>query len=90
MSLHRGVVHRSTAVLLAVVSLAASLAAQSPSIDVSQVRIDNFGKISDSYYRGAQPSGDDYPDLAALGVRTVIDLTGDGRRDEPRSWNAQA
>ena len=49
MSLHRGVVHRSTAVLLAVVSLAASLAAQSPSINVSQVRIDNFGKISDTY-----------------------------------------
>jgi protein tyrosine/serine phosphatase len=82
MSLHRGVVHRSTAVLLAVVSLAASLAAQSPSINVSQVRIDNFGKISDTYYRGAQPSEDDYADLAALGVRTVIDLTGDGRRDE--------
>ena len=82
MTLHRALVHRSTAVLLTVVSLAATLAAKSPSIDVSQVRIDNFGKISDSYYRGAQPLEGDYADLAALGVRTVIDLTGDGRRDE--------
>ncbi len=82
MTLPRGVIHRSTAVMLTVVSLAATLAAKSPSIDVSQVRIDNFGKISDSYYRGAQPSEGDYADLAALGVRTVIDLTGDGRRDE--------
>jgi protein tyrosine/serine phosphatase len=82
MSLNPRVVRRSTAVLLAVVSLAASLAAQSPSIGGSQVRIDNFGKISDSYYRGAQPLEDDYADLAALGVHTVIDLTADGRRDE--------
>jgi protein tyrosine/serine phosphatase len=49
---------------------------------LSAIRIDNFGAINDNYYRGAQPKGDDYRDLAALGVKTVIDLTKDGRDDE--------
>ena len=44
---------------------------------VSRVRIDNFGKVNDTYYRGAQPKGQDYADLAALGVKSVIDLTDD-------------
>lgn len=42
-----------------------------------QVGIDNFGQISATYYRGAQPLGDDYADLAALGIKTVINLTSD-------------
>src|SRR5262245_45846383 len=46
------------------------------------IHIDNFGKINDNYYRGAQPDGRDYADLAALGIRTVIDLTEDGRENE--------
>jgi tyrosine-protein phosphatase SIW14 len=41
------------------------------------VRIDNFGRVSDTYYRGAQPDEGDYADLAALGVKTVINLTSD-------------
>ena len=41
------------------------------------IRIDNFGRISNTYYRGAQPEGDDYTALAALGVKTVINLTSD-------------
>jgi len=49
---------------------------------LSAIRIDNFGVINDHYYRGAQPKGDDYRDLAALGVKTVLDLTKDGRDDE--------
>jgi protein tyrosine/serine phosphatase len=49
---------------------------------LSAIRIDNFGVINDNYYRGAQPKGDDYRDLATLGVKTVIDLTKDGRDDE--------
>jgi protein tyrosine/serine phosphatase len=48
------------------------------------VRIDNFGRISPTYYRGAQPQGRDYADLAALGVKTVINLTShDALDDEP-------
>ena len=46
-------------------------------VDISRVRIANFGRVSPSYYRGAQPQGGDYIDLAALGVKTVINLTSD-------------
>lgn len=42
------------------------------------IGIDNFGVISDTYYRGAQPKGRPaYERLAALGIRTVVDLQGD-------------
>lgn len=44
---------------------------------VPSVHIDNFGKVSSTYYRGAQPEGRDYTDLASLGVKTVINLTSD-------------
>jgi protein tyrosine/serine phosphatase len=46
-------------------------------VDVSKIRIRNFGRIDSTYYRGAQPKDDDYGDLAALGVKTVINLTSD-------------
>ncbi len=49
---------------------------------LARVHIDNFGKVDDDYYRGAQPEGRDYEDLAAIGVKTVIDLTRDGKRNE--------
>ena len=42
------------------------------------IGIENFGRINETYYRGAQPDGRDYTDLAALGVKTVIDLQQDG------------
>jgi tyrosine-protein phosphatase SIW14 len=43
----------------------------------TSIHIDNFGQISPTYYRGAQPQGRDYTDLAALGVKTLINLTSD-------------
>jgi tyrosine-protein phosphatase SIW14 len=47
-----------------------------------KIHIGNFGCVNPNYYRGAQPRGGDYADLAALGVRTVIDLTKDGDSGE--------
>jgi protein tyrosine/serine phosphatase len=47
----------------------------------SNIKIGNFGKMDDRFYRGAQPSESDYKDLAALGIKTVIDL-----RDDPMSY----
>jgi protein tyrosine/serine phosphatase len=47
---------------------------------VSNIRINNFGRVSAGYYRGAQPEGRAYADLAALGVKTVINLTSDDAR----------
>jgi tyrosine-protein phosphatase SIW14 len=47
----------------------------------SNINIKNFGKMDDRFYRGAQPSEEDYKDLKALGISTVIDLT-----DNPKSY----
>jgi protein tyrosine/serine phosphatase len=51
---------------------------------LANIRIDNFGQVNDSYFRGAQPEGRDYASLAALGVKTVIDLQADGPAVEQR------
>ena len=66
------------------VSSAVGIAAEKPqsvapsSSSAPSISIDNFGQVNDNYYRGAQPDGRDYADLAALGVKTVIDLQQDG------------
>jgi protein tyrosine/serine phosphatase len=69
----------STAVLLATLSVGIPTPVQGAgaAVAVSSIRIDNFGQVSPTYFRGAQPQGQDYADLAALGVKTVIDLTDD-------------
>jgi len=76
-----------SAVLLTFLALIVSplhLSSQSRGVDeLSSVRIFNFGKVNETYYRGAQPSPREYPQLAALGVRTVIDLRDfDGKVEE--------
>lgn len=43
--------------------------------------VENFGKVTDGYYRGAQPEREEYSELASLGVKTIIDL-----RDNPKSY----
>jgi tyrosine-protein phosphatase SIW14 len=43
--------------------------------NLSTIRINNFGQVNANYYRGAQPKGDDYAHLAALGIKAVINLT---------------
>src|SRR5262249_54530587 len=72
-------------ILLSISMCGQGLAATKPAAPatyVAGISIDNFGRINSNYYRGAQPDGRDYADLAALGVKTVIDLTADGRDDE--------
>jgi tyrosine-protein phosphatase SIW14 len=54
------------------------------SVDISGIRIDNFGQVNPNFFRGEQPEGRDYADLAALGVKTVIDLRADYESSEPR------
>ncbi|MBI3421561.1 MAG: tyrosine-protein phosphatase [Acidobacteria bacterium] len=43
--------------------------------------VENFGKVNDHYYRGAQPEAGQYEQLKALGIKTVIDL-----RDDPTDF----
>lgn len=61
---------RACTAVLVVVGLAMPAAGQT-------AHIDNFGRISSTYYRGAQPEGGDYADLATLGVKTIVNLTSD-------------
>jgi len=88
MNVHRNLIRRAVAPFALALAVGTSSAYAAPltpaayAVALSHVRIDNFGKIDDHYYRGAQPDGSDYADLAALGVRTVIDLTRDGRANE--------
>jgi tyrosine-protein phosphatase SIW14 len=44
--------------------------------------IDNFGQVNSHYFRGAQPKGRDFDDLARLGVKLVIDLAAEGDSNE--------
>lgn len=74
------------AALLVAVSLAspamvrAVSGAEASSIpeNARHIHIDNFGSVNATYYRGAQPEGRDFADLATLGVKTVIDFQKDG------------
>lgn len=46
------------------------------------IRIDNFGQVNDRYFRGAQPKGDEFRALSALGIKTMIDLAAEGDPNE--------
>ena len=41
------------------------------------IKIANFGQMDEGYYRGSQPTQDDYKALKELGINTVIDLRKD-------------
>jgi protein tyrosine phosphatase (PTP) superfamily phosphohydrolase (DUF442 family) len=66
-------------IFLTTLCLAPSLTAQSGTpqavLAAPRVGIDNFGQVNANYFRGAQPAAADYPSLAALGVKTIINLT---------------
>src|SRR6185312_12546805 len=49
------------------------------------IKIKNFGQMDERFYRGAQPKEQDYAALAALGIRTIVDL-----RDDPTSYEKGA
>ena len=84
----RSVALAALATLTLAIGASAQTTAAAPSV---QIRIDNFARVSDTYFRGAQPKGSDYADLARLGIKTVINLIGDSDLDpmEPSSVEKQ-
>jgi protein tyrosine/serine phosphatase len=70
---------RSYAVAFAIiVSLAAvSVNAQTATADFGNIKIKNFGQMDTNYFRGGQPKIDQYDELAALGINTIVDLRND-------------
>lgn len=65
---------------VAVVSSSAKTAPAFPNIAIK-----NFGQIDERFFRGAQPGEEDFTDLAAMGINTVVDL-----RDDPTSYEKRA
>lgn len=68
---------------VAVLSVVGFSSANGSRGDISRIKIKNFGMINETLYRGAQPKGSDYKDLAALGIKTVLDLQAEGEHGEP-------
>ena len=46
------------------------------------VKIKNFGQMDERFFRGGRPKDEDYAALAALGVKTIIDLTDNSKEYE--------
>lgn len=65
-----------------IISVISSTAAAQKDKLSSKVGIKNFGCLNEAFYRGAQPREEDYADLAAMGVKTVIDLQKGGENRE--------
>jgi protein tyrosine phosphatase (PTP) superfamily phosphohydrolase (DUF442 family) len=63
-----------------------ALTSQTPAPPVG---IKNFGRVNENYYRGAQPDAAGFAELKKLGVKTVIDLREDRKRDAPE-WVRKA
>jgi protein tyrosine/serine phosphatase len=70
-------------VTLAVLVLALSAVAFAKGNDkFPDVKIKNFGQMDDRFYRGGRPKEENLKTLAALGIKTVIDLTDNSREYE--------
>jgi len=70
------------AALAMILTLSAISFAKSHTSNFPNVKIDNFGQMDARFYRGARPKDKDYPALAALGIKTIIDLTDNSRSYE--------
>src|SRR6267142_7054415 len=67
-----------------ILSLSVLSFAKTNSNSFPNIKIDNFGQMDERFYRGARPKAEDFKSLAALGIKTVIDLTDNSReREQP-------
>jgi protein tyrosine/serine phosphatase len=69
------------AVVILILSAGSALAQSTESLNLSSVNIKNFGQMDERFFRGGQPKEEDYKQLAALGISTIIDLT-----DNPKAY----
>ena len=72
------------ATLALVFGLSALSFAKGKESSFPNIKISNFGQMDENFYRGARPKAEDFKNLAALGIKTVIDLTDNSReREQP-------
>jgi protein tyrosine/serine phosphatase len=70
------------AILAVVFSFSTISFAKTKEGSFSNIKIDNFGQMDERFYRGGRPKAQDYPALAALGIKTIIDLTDNSKEYE--------
>jgi protein tyrosine/serine phosphatase len=75
-------------VLASSISTVAQEIAPQTEATAAEVKIKNFGQMDDRFFRGAQPKEEDYKQLAALGIKTIIDLRQDPMAYEKREAEA--
>lgn len=78
---------RLSAVLMTVALLSTAALAQA---EQSYKGLTNFHKVSDTLYRGAQPSKDGIKSLADLGIKTVINLRGEDENSRAEQRDVEA
>jgi protein tyrosine/serine phosphatase len=77
---------RSSSLPLQPAALPTGKGRKTETVSVETCNINNFGKVNEYLFRGAQPEEEEYAQLATLGVKTVLDL-----RDDPKGYaKAQA
>ena len=77
-----------TTLLISLAFLSIAQAAQQQP-KATKCNVKNFGCVNETFYRGAQPKNQDFADLAAMGVKTVIDLQKGGMEREQSLVEAQ-
>lgn len=70
------------ATLTLIFALAGASFAKSKNAQFPDINIKNFGQMDDRFYRGGRPTEEDFKALAALGVKTIIDLTDNSKEKE--------
>ncbi|MBD0369769.1 MAG: tyrosine-protein phosphatase [Pyrinomonadaceae bacterium] len=80
MPLKRKALCSTVGTFLVIFALAIAASAQEASAQ-KRINIKNFGQMDERFYRGAQPREEEFKELAALGIRTIIDL-----RDDPKDY----
>lgn len=79
---------RLRAISVAVLLLIATVSV--PSRESKDEVLPNFHKINDQLYRGAQPRQDGMKQIAALGIKTVINLRGEDESTRDEAVEASA
>lgn len=75
-------------IALVLVSQISAFSQEVEKAETSNVSIKNFGQMDDRFFRGAQPKENEYKELAALGIKTVIDLQIETKDYEKRQVEA--
>ena len=70
------------ALIALMLALSVAACAQEKDKGFNDVKIKNFGQMDERFYRGARPKDRDLQALAAMGVKTIIDLTDNSKEYE--------